>query len=80
MHSTYALIFASRSDLNGLRTAEDLLKLPREKLDTLRIGVFTKSPGSDWPAQERAGGPRGQLQPSKRRRGGVPGAHHRAGS
>jgi quinoprotein dehydrogenase-associated probable ABC transporter substrate-binding protein len=48
MHSTYALIFASRSDLNGLRTAEDLLKLPREKLDTLRIGVFTRSPGSDW--------------------------------
>lgn len=48
MHSTYTLIFASRSDLNGLRTAEDLLKLPREKLDTLRIGVFTKSPGSDW--------------------------------
>jgi quinoprotein dehydrogenase-associated probable ABC transporter substrate-binding protein len=48
MHSTYALIFSSRSDLNGLRTAEDLLKLPREKLDTLRIGVFTKSPGSDW--------------------------------
>ncbi len=48
MHSTYALIFASRSDLNGLRTAEDLLKLPREKLDALRIGVFTKSPGADW--------------------------------
>jgi quinoprotein dehydrogenase-associated probable ABC transporter substrate-binding protein len=48
MHSTYALIFSSRSDLNGLHTAEDLLKLPREKLDTLRIGVFTKSPGSDW--------------------------------
>jgi quinoprotein dehydrogenase-associated probable ABC transporter substrate-binding protein len=48
MHSTYALIFASRSDLNGLRTAEDLLKLPRAKLAVLRIGVFTKSPGADW--------------------------------
>ena len=48
MHSTYALIFASRPDLNGLRSAEDLLKLPRQKLDALRIGVFTKSPGSDW--------------------------------
>jgi quinoprotein dehydrogenase-associated probable ABC transporter substrate-binding protein len=48
MHSTYALIFSSRSDLNGLRTADDLLKLPREKLDKLRIGVFTRSPGSDW--------------------------------
>jgi quinoprotein dehydrogenase-associated probable ABC transporter substrate-binding protein len=48
MRSTYALIFASRSDLDGLRTAEDLLKLPREKLDALHIGVFTKSPGADW--------------------------------
>lgn len=48
MHSTYALIFASRSDLNGLQTAEDLLKLPRATLDALHIGVFTKSPGADW--------------------------------
>lgn len=48
MHSTYALIFSSRSDLAGMRTANDLLKLPREKLDALRIGVFTKSPGADW--------------------------------
>jgi quinoprotein dehydrogenase-associated probable ABC transporter substrate-binding protein len=48
MHSTYALIFAARADLAELRTAEDLLKLPRSKLDTLRIGVFTKSPGADW--------------------------------
>jgi ABC-type amino acid transport substrate-binding protein len=31
-----------------MRSAEDLLALPREKLDTLRIGVFTKSPGADW--------------------------------
>lgn len=48
MHSTYALIFSSRSDFAGLRTAEDLLKLPREKLDALHVGVFTKSPGADW--------------------------------
>lgn len=48
MHSTYSLIFASRSDLNSLRTADDLLKLPPEKLNALHIGVFTKSPGADW--------------------------------
>lgn len=48
MHSTYALIFAERKDLGGVRTANDILKLPREKLDALRIGVFTKSPGADW--------------------------------
>jgi quinoprotein dehydrogenase-associated probable ABC transporter substrate-binding protein len=48
MHSTYALIFAVRPDLASLRTAEDVLKLPPDKLNALRIGVFTKSPGSDW--------------------------------
>lgn len=48
MHSTYALVFANRSDFDGLRTAEDVLSLPREKRDALRIGVFTRSPGSDW--------------------------------
>jgi quinoprotein dehydrogenase-associated probable ABC transporter substrate-binding protein len=48
MHSTYALIFASRNDLDGLRTAEDLLKLSPGKLGALRIGVFTRSPGADW--------------------------------
>lgn len=48
MHSTYSLLFASRSDLNSLRTADDLLKLPPEKLNALRIGVFTRSPGADW--------------------------------
>lgn len=48
MHSTYSLIFAARSDLNALRTADDLLKLPPEAFKALRIGVFTKSPGADW--------------------------------
>jgi quinoprotein dehydrogenase-associated probable ABC transporter substrate-binding protein len=48
MHSTYALIFASKSEFDGLRNAEDLLKLPPETLKALRIGVFTRSPGDDW--------------------------------
>ena len=49
MHSTYALIFSSRSDLAGLRTADDLLKLPRDKLAAkLRIGVFTEIARADW--------------------------------
>lgn len=48
MHSTYSLIFSSRADLNSLHTADDLLKLPPEKLNALHIGVFTKSPGADW--------------------------------
>lgn len=48
MHSTYALVFASRADFNSLQNADDLLKLPREKLEKLRIGVFARSPGADW--------------------------------
>ncbi|MDP8986133.1 MAG: quinoprotein dehydrogenase-associated putative ABC transporter substrate-binding protein [Pseudomonadota bacterium] len=48
MHSTYALIFSSRNDFTRLRTAKDLLELPRATLDALHIGVFTKSPGADW--------------------------------
>ncbi|MFL6548946.1 MAG: quinoprotein dehydrogenase-associated putative ABC transporter substrate-binding protein [Povalibacter sp.] len=48
MHSTYALLFRHRSEFEQLATAEDLLKLPPEKLHALRIGVFAQSPGSDW--------------------------------
>ena len=48
MHSTYALVFAEGKDLRELQTADDLLKLPRERLAKLRFGVFARSPGSDW--------------------------------
>jgi quinoprotein dehydrogenase-associated probable ABC transporter substrate-binding protein len=48
MHSTYSLIFTARRELSALRTADDVLKLPAEKLNALHIGVFTKSPGADW--------------------------------
>ena len=48
MHSTYALVFVSRPEFKLLRNAEDLLQLPPEKLQKLRIGVFARSPGADW--------------------------------
>lgn len=48
MHSTYALVFASRADFEALKNAEDLLQLPPGKLQKLRIGVFARSPGADW--------------------------------
>ena len=48
MHSTYALLLADPSKHGNLRTAEDLLKLPRDRLSALRIGVFGRSPGTDW--------------------------------
>lgn len=48
MRSTYALVFRHRPDFETLETAEDLLKLPPERLRALRIGVFGRSPGADW--------------------------------
>jgi quinoprotein dehydrogenase-associated probable ABC transporter substrate-binding protein len=48
MHSTYALVFRQRPELDGLKTANDLLQLPPEKLQALKIGVFGRSPGADW--------------------------------
>lgn len=48
MHSTYALVFAQRAEFRDLQSADDLLKLPRDKLSALRIGVFARSPGADW--------------------------------
>ncbi|HEX4675837.1 MAG TPA: quinoprotein dehydrogenase-associated putative ABC transporter substrate-binding protein [Steroidobacteraceae bacterium] len=48
MHSIYALVLTPRPDLKDLKTAEDLLKLPPEKLHTLRVGMFAQTPASDW--------------------------------
>ena len=48
MRSTYALVFPWRKDLDDVRTADDLTKLPPETRRSLRIGVFGRSPGADW--------------------------------
>jgi len=48
MRSTYAVILPARDEFAQLQTAEDLLKLPAQRLHALRIGVFGRSPGADW--------------------------------
>ena len=48
MHSTYALVFPWRKELEGLKVADDLLSIPPQTLKSLRIGVFGRSPGADW--------------------------------
>jgi quinoprotein dehydrogenase-associated probable ABC transporter substrate-binding protein len=48
MHSIYALVFVPRADLKDLKTADDLLKLPPQKLHSLRVGIFAQTPASDW--------------------------------
>jgi len=51
--STYVLVFASGKGLDGVRSEADFLALPPEKLATLRIGVFDRSPGSAWLARHQ---------------------------
>ncbi|HEX6828431.1 MAG TPA: substrate-binding domain-containing protein, partial [Burkholderiales bacterium] len=46
--STYALTYVKGRGLDSVKTPEDLLKLPPEKLGKLRFGVFGQSPPVDW--------------------------------
>ena len=48
MRSTYAMVFTDRPDFKGFKTPEDLLALPPQKLHSLRIGIFGRSPAADW--------------------------------
>jgi quinoprotein dehydrogenase-associated probable ABC transporter substrate-binding protein len=45
--STYALVYAAGRGLD-LHSGQDLIDLPPEKRDALRIGVFTPSPAAQW--------------------------------
>jgi quinoprotein dehydrogenase-associated probable ABC transporter substrate-binding protein len=49
--STYAMVVPAGRGLDGMTRADDLLKLPRDKLDRLRIGVFDRTPASQWLAR-----------------------------
>jgi mxaJ protein len=46
--STYALVFAQGKGLDQVKSSEDFLKLDRARLSKLRIGVYDRSPASDW--------------------------------
>jgi quinoprotein dehydrogenase-associated probable ABC transporter substrate-binding protein len=46
--STYALVFARSKGLEQVRTEEDFLKLDRALLARLRIGLYDRTPASDW--------------------------------
>jgi quinoprotein dehydrogenase-associated probable ABC transporter substrate-binding protein len=48
MHSTYALVVPNRVQLGPLRDPNDVLKLPKERLEKLRFGVFAQTPATDW--------------------------------
>ena len=46
--STYVLVYPQGGKLNGVSNIEDLRSLAPEKLQALRIGVFDRSPASEW--------------------------------
>jgi quinoprotein dehydrogenase-associated probable ABC transporter substrate-binding protein len=48
MRSTYALVVPARAKLGTLTDPNQLLELPKERLQSLRFGVFSKSPATDW--------------------------------
>jgi quinoprotein dehydrogenase-associated probable ABC transporter substrate-binding protein len=49
--STHALVFAQGKGLDAVKTGEDFLKLDRAVLGKLRIGVYDRSPASEWLAR-----------------------------
>jgi len=46
--STYALVFPKGKGLDQVTSVEDFLRLDPAKLKALRIGVYDRSPASDW--------------------------------
>ena len=46
--STYALVFAQGKGMDGVRSTADFLQLGRERIGKLRIGVYDRSPASEW--------------------------------
>ena len=46
--STYALVFPRGKGMDHVASAEDFLKLDPAKLKSLRIGIYDRSPASQW--------------------------------
>jgi quinoprotein dehydrogenase-associated probable ABC transporter substrate-binding protein len=46
--STYALVFPRGKGLDQVKSSEDLLKLDPAQLAKLRIGIYDRSPASEW--------------------------------
>jgi len=47
-HSTYALVFAKGKGLDQVKSGDDFLKIDPARLAQLRIGIYDRSPASDW--------------------------------
>jgi len=49
--STYALVYPQGKALDGVKSQADLLALPSDQLKRLRIGLFDRTPVSQWLAK-----------------------------
>jgi quinoprotein dehydrogenase-associated probable ABC transporter substrate-binding protein len=50
-HSTYALVFPKGKGMDNVASGEDFLALDPAKLASLRIGLYDRTPASDWLAK-----------------------------
>ncbi len=48
MTSTYALVYVKGKGLDTIKKPEDLFKLDKQKLASLKIGTFTTTPAVNW--------------------------------
>jgi quinoprotein dehydrogenase-associated probable ABC transporter substrate-binding protein len=46
--STYALVFPKGKGMDDVRSSDDFLKLDPARLAALRIGIYDRSPASEW--------------------------------
>jgi mxaJ protein len=51
--STYAMVIPKGIGLDGVKSQADLLALPPDRLSKLRIGLFDRSPVSEWLAEHK---------------------------
>jgi len=49
--STYALVFAKGRGMYAVKSADDFLKLDAQRLARLRIGIYDRTPASQWLAK-----------------------------
>ena len=52
-HSTYALVIPKGKGMDNVKSQEDFLALTPEKLHSLKIGIYDRSPASAWLASHK---------------------------
>ncbi|MDR5817480.1 substrate-binding domain-containing protein [Caballeronia sp. LZ033] len=48
LHSTYAMVFPNKPEYASIKSPTDLMNLPPDQLKKMKLGIFVKSPATDW--------------------------------